>query len=109
MAELIGQELHDPRVRDVVISNVKMPDDLRSANIYIRLLPTGQNEFEKRKKEAITSLARLEGFFRHAIGERLNLRYTPTLRFFYDDSQEKQERIDELLHEIEVGRNNKPS
>jgi ribosome-binding factor A len=95
LAELIGHEARDPRLSGVVVSRVEMPDDLRSARVYVRLLEGGAN-----KKEALAGLARAAGMLRREVTGRLGLKFAPDLRFYYDEAQEKIARIEELLEEV---------
>jgi ribosome-binding factor A len=80
----------------VVVSRVEMPDDLRSARVYVRLLEPG----EARKKEALAGLARATGMLRREVTGRVGLKFAPDLRFYYDEAQEKVARIEELLEEV---------
>src|SRR5262245_44474388 len=96
LAELIAHEARDPRLSGVVVSRVEMPDDLRSARVYIRLLEGG----DARKKEALTGLGRASGMLRRELTARVGLKFAPDLRFYYDEAQEKLQRIEELLEEV---------
>lgn len=97
LASLIANTVKDPRARGVVVSRVEMPDDLRSARVYIRLLEGGD---EDERASAIVGLTRAAPLLRREITNAAGLRYAPELRFFYDDGYDKALRIDELLHEI---------
>ena len=97
LALLIANTVKDPRARGVVVSRVEMPDDLRSARIYIRLLEGGD---EEQQAAAVAGLTRAAPLLRREITAAARLRYAPELRFYYDEGYEKALRIEEILHEI---------
>ena len=92
----------DPGVRTVIISLVRLSDDLRHANVYVRLLENGDDPAERKK--ALTGLTRATGVLRREVTERAGLRFAPELKFFYDEGQDARTRIDELLAEVEKER-----
>ena len=98
LAILIVQEARDPRLAGVLVSRVEMPDDLRSARVYVRLLEGGDDP--ARRKEALTGLSRASGMLRREIGTLVGLRFAPELRFYYDAGQERVDRIEQLLEEV---------
>ena len=51
-----------------------------------------------------TALDRASPFLRRQVGARLRLRRVPELRFIYDDSIAGQDRIEQLLNEINAER-----
>lgn len=95
---LVTRDVRDPRLEGVIISRVEMPDDLRSARVYVRLLDA------TKKDEALHGLERAAGMLRSELVRRIKLRYAPTLRFYYDEGQEKATRIEELLAEVKAER-----
>ena len=97
LAWLVTREVRDPRLAGVIIVRVAMTDDLRTARVYVRLL---EMKDEAHTKEVITGLTRARSMLRRATAMRMGLRYAPELTFFYDEGQEKRDRVDELLHEI---------
>ena len=59
---------------------------------------------ERGKKNAINGLKKMEGYVRRNIGKRGSLRLTPDIRFVYDDSFERGQRVSSLLDELRVER-----
>ena len=45
-------------------------------------------------------LERATGFLRRELGQRLQIRYTPELKFLWDETTERAQRVEELLEEI---------
>ena len=100
LAFLLSREVKDPRIKDVLVSRVEMPDDLKMARVQVRLLHGGANEL--RRKEALAGLARAASMIRREVAKRMSLRFAPELRFYYDEGQDKVERIEQLLHEVKA-------
>jgi ribosome-binding factor A len=91
------RELRDPRLLGVLISRVELTDDLQSAKVYVRREQGGDQDAVK---AALRGLGAASGRLRRTAGQALGLRYTPDLRFFYDDSLDAVTRIEELLREV---------
>lgn len=100
VAWAIGREVRDPRVALVTVTRVEMPDDLRGARVYVRLLSGGDEE--AKRKEALVGLGKAAGILRKVVSTRLGLRMSPELTFFYDEGQDDRTRIEQLLEEVRV-------
>ena len=98
IAVLLAREIRDPRLQGVIVSRVEMPDDLKSARVYVRQLEGAVAD--ARKKEMLDGLARAANVIRREVGTRLSLRYAPELRFYFDEGEERRARIEELLFEV---------
>ena len=83
----------DPRVSETMltITHVDTTSDLRYARVYVSALNCPD---EKGLMKGLKSAA---GFLRHVLGTKIDLRYTPELQFFLDDSLEYISEIDKLL------------
>jgi ribosome-binding factor A len=92
---IIGNELEDPRLSMVEVTQVEVSRDLRSAKVFVhhRLEEVSRQEVIKRLQRAIP-------FLRGQIAERCGLRLVPELVFHYDDSPKTAARVDELLRQI---------
>ena len=72
MELLLRGSVRDPAARDVVVSDVRMTDDLSIARVYVRVL----EEIDKDRQDAVVdALGRASGFLRREIGPRLQLRH----------------------------------
>ncbi|MBF8223708.1 MULTISPECIES: 30S ribosome-binding factor RbfA [Halomonadaceae] len=96
LAVLIQREVKDPRLGMVTVSGVKVSRDLGYADVYITLL--GENDAET-IKENLVILRRAAGFLRGQIGRRIKLRHVPELRFHYDESVVRGQRLSSLIDE----------
>lgn len=89
--------VRDPAAKDVVVSAVRMPDDLSIARVYVRVL----EEIDSDRQEAVVdALRRANGFLRREIGQHLQLRHVPKLEFYWDEVVDSGLRIESILEEI---------
>ena len=88
------RELRDPRVAGVLVSRVEVTDDLQSAKAFVRV------EQGDGMKAALAGLEAAAGRLRREVARSLQLRYAPTLRFYYDEAPDAVSRIEELLREV---------
>ena len=94
----ILREVKDPRVSSMIsIVKVDVSGDLSYAKIYISAL-----EGEAVAKESVKGLKAASGFIRSRLGESLQLRKTPELRFVADNSIEKGFELFDKLKSIEA-------
>ena len=92
---IIHDELKDPRLGFVTITNVTVTPDLQHARIFFSVL--GQDQEYERTQQALDSAL---GFIRRLIGQRIELRFVPELSFHQDRTGEYSVRIEEILQEI---------
>jgi ribosome-binding factor A len=90
--------VRDPAAADCCVTSVKMSDDLKIAKVYVRLL-RGDVDAAMRAR-SIAGLKRAAPFIRRELSPRLELRYHPELRFYWDDEIDRATRIESLLSEI---------
>jgi ribosome-binding factor A len=102
-AMLVG-ELKDPRLEGmVVVSEVRVQQDMKHARVFISMQGT-----TKEQTDAIKALDHAAGYIRRELIERLQLRRVPELHFTLDISQEKVQRIEELLKEMKKDNSSSP-
>ncbi len=95
LRRLIGTMVHEA-VRDhalpsVSVSEVEVTKDFDVATVYVTaLLPESSTE-------AVHALNEMAGHFRHELAHQMRIRRVPELRFRYDDSVDRGERIEALL------------
>jgi ribosome-binding factor A len=91
LARLIQQEIKDPKVGFISLSDVEVTRDLSHAKVFITV-------FEPDKaKESLQALRHAATFLRRRLGQELRLRHVPELHFVHDDSVEKGSHIDDLI------------
>ena len=90
---LLKQETKDPRLKQVVITDVIVSLDLTSAKVFFSI-------DEDSNKIVASLLNKASGFFRLSLSKTLDLRHTPTLSFIYDSTPNTGARIDDLLSKL---------
>jgi len=90
--KILREEVQDPGLGFVTITQCEVSRDLQNAKIYYTIL--GDND-ARLKAEAAFERAR--PFLRSRIGEEIDLRSVPEVLFRYDRSTDNAMRIDEIL------------
>ena len=91
VAEIIAQELEDPRIGRVTVSGSSLSKDLSNATLFITMPADGDVQ------RALQGLNRASGFVRKRLGQRVRMRYVPRLRFAHDETLERATRVGELI------------
>jgi ribosome-binding factor A len=106
LGELIRKELsaifmrgglRDPRAEGVIVSAVRVTDDLGQARVYVRLLGEAN---EAQKTSLVDALSSAAGMLRRTLAPAIRTKSVPTLTFFWDDSIDRGLRMEALLREI---------
>lgn len=97
MELLLRGSVREPAAKDVVVSAVRVTDDLGIARVYVRVL---EEIDEARQTRVVEALERATGFLRRELGRRLQLRHVPSLEFYWDDVVDSALRIESILDEI---------
>jgi ribosome-binding factor A len=95
VSEILRTQVRDPRVADVTVTYVRVTSDLWLARIYVTV-PADSEE----KSEALAGLESAAPFVRRALGEILQIRRIPELRFLEDETLAHARRIEEILREV---------
>ena len=94
-SRIILQELWDPRLGFVTVTEAEVSADYEHAVIKVSVM--GSEEDRKRTLEGLESCA---PYVQAGVGKILKLRRSPRIRFELDLSVDKSFRIAELLREI---------
>jgi ribosome-binding factor A len=90
--ELLQEEVKDPRLRDVRVSEVDLSGDLGVARVFYSTLNPDADT-----APIDAALAKAGAFMRSRIGREIQLRRVPELRFAHDLSAQQGQRISELI------------
>ncbi|MFA5810775.1 MAG: 30S ribosome-binding factor RbfA [bacterium] len=93
VAESVVNDISDPRLLGVSVTRVHVTKDLRIARIYYHSIHSSAET----KERAAGGFKSAAGFLRRLIAQSLSLKFTPELEFFYDESIDISERVDELI------------
>ncbi len=108
LADIVRDEIKDPRLGFVSFTEVRMSRDLSHAVIYCSIFYVEQNssgrdsdqqDNSKQQNESIEILNRAVGFIRKEIAKRIRARIVPTLKFALDDSVIRGAVMDDLISE----------
>ncbi|MFC4820525.1 30S ribosome-binding factor RbfA [Dokdonella ginsengisoli] len=91
LAVLVHAAVREHALPSVSVSDVEVTKDLDVATVYVTAL------IGDRGTEATAALNELAKEFRRELSRSMKLRRVPELRFRYDDSVDKGERIESLL------------
>lgn len=92
LSALLVTHVHDPRLAGISITDVNVDRELAFANVFFSSL-----EGSERAKEILAGLQHAQGFLRSELARRIDLRVFPRLRFHYDPTYERAERIERLI------------
>lgn len=95
LTDILENHVNDPRVEGVYITDVEVDRELDYANIYVSSL-AGEGQSE----EILEGLENASGFIRYSLSQEIKLRVMPKLRFYWDETPERADRIEALLTEI---------
>ena len=90
---LVHAAVRDHGLPSVSVSDVEVTRDLDWATVWVTALQP------ERSVEAMKALKELAVEFRRSLSRSMRLRRVPELRFKYDDSVDKGERIESLLRQ----------
>lgn len=99
LTELLLNQVDDPRLIGVTITDVTVDRELAYADIYVSALEGAQRE-----KEILEGFEHAHGYLRSELARRIELRRFPKLRFHWDATFERAEKIDRLIAKIQSGK-----
>jgi len=88
-------KIEDPRLAGVNITDVRVDRELDFANVYVSA-PEGR----EREREVLQALNHARGFLKFELANEIDLRVMPRLRFFWDPTPERADRIDTILAQL---------
>jgi ribosome-binding factor A len=94
LSALIKRELRDPRVGMVTITAVDVSPDFSHAKVFYTALDAAHIA------EAQQGLTSAAGFLRSQLARRVKLYTMPELRFEYDQSVERGDRLSRLIDSV---------
>ncbi|MCR6545896.1 30S ribosome-binding factor RbfA [Dehalobacterium formicoaceticum] len=95
IADIIKNDVKDPRVGFVSVVFVEVSGDIRHAKVFVSVLGG-----EKAVQDSMAALKSASGFIRREISKRIQLRYTPEITFVYDDSIAHGVKISKILADV---------
>ncbi len=96
LAEVIRDDVDDPRVGSVTISEVQVSRDLAHATVYVTVLGAEAAEAQA----GVDVLNKAHGFLRSQVARRIRAKRTPSLRFLHDSAFDRGARLSALIDEV---------
>lgn len=97
--EVVGMsiltELQDPRIENVTVTRVEVASDLRTAKVHVSVMGD-----ESQQQLALHGLKNAAGFLQNKVGNRVDTRYTPKLRFVLDKGVKNSLEVTRILREV---------
>lgn len=95
LGQIIQQELGDPRVAFVTITEVNVSPDLHTAKVYFSVLGDAEQV-----QKAGQGLDAAKGMIRRLVAKKMPIKRVPEFAFHFDESIETSARINQTLREI---------
>lgn len=92
---LVLGDIQDPRIANANVTDVKVDKELSYADIYISSF-----EGAERSKEILQGFESARPYIRRVLADRVELRVFPRLRFHWDPTPEKADRIERIIYEL---------
>ena len=96
IGEAVRREFHVSEAGLITVNDVDVTGDLKSATVFISIL--GNPDQQKRGFQLLNEhRIRIQGF----VGRAVVLKYTPKLKFVFDDSIVRGNRVLQIMEELE--------
>jgi ribosome-binding factor A len=96
IGEAVRREFQVSEAGLITVNEVDVTGDLKSATVYISIL--GNADQQKRGFQLLNEhRVRIQGL----VGKAVVLKYTPTLKFVFDDSIVRGNRVLQIIEELE--------
>jgi ribosome-binding factor A len=92
LSEMLIQEISDPRLSGISVTDVTVDREVAYADIYVSAL-----EGIARSEDVLMGLEHAQGYLRRGLSQRIELRVFPRLRFHWDATFERAEKIERLI------------
>lgn len=91
ISEIIQYEVKNPRIGFCTVSEVEVSADFSYAKVYVSFLGA------KYPKQNLEELNKTKGYIRSSLAKKIDIRKTPEITFYLDETYEKTEHLDEIL------------
>ncbi len=94
LSSIMLLEAKDETLKHVTITDCEVTNDLSYANVYYTYM--GSEDL----KDVQKNLEVASPYLRTVLANRVDLRHTPELRFFYDESIEYGQNIERIINKL---------
>lgn len=99
LSRLFLQDVSDPNLQNLVVTEVDLSPDLRTAKVYYS---KGMMNQATPVKEFNKSIEKVSPFLKRKLGQNLVMRHVPELSFIEDHHTENVTRLMHVFHELET-------
>ena len=85
----------------VTITAAEISPDLKEGRVFLSVIGSAEQ-----KQRALDILERQHGHIQRELGRNVILKYTPKLKFYLDETEDRARHIEHLLDELEGGEPN---
>ena len=103
LGRMLQEELKDPRIGFVTITEVRPTPDLRHAKVFVSVYDDADARLA-----SIEALRSAAGFIKRELGRVLRTRFIPELDFVLDEGLDRAQRLDDVMSAINAGEQELP-
>ena len=92
---ILQYNLKDKRLGFITVLRADISRDLKSGRLFVSILGS-----DDQKRVTVEILNKSAGYIQKLLGSRIRLRYTPRLRFIYDDVVDHSIHVQQVLDRI---------
>ncbi len=96
LSEMLINDISDPRLSGIFVTDVKVDRELSFAEVYISAI-----EGILRWRDIKSGLEHAQGFIRRELANRIDLRIFPRLRFHWDQTPERAASMEKLFASLQ--------
>ena len=97
LATIMRNQVKDPRVSGLTITDVEVTKDLRQAKVFVTSTLSNEKDTEDSVNNVMEGLDRANGFLRRSLAAVIDMRHCPSLVFAYDNSISEGARMSALI------------
>jgi ribosome-binding factor A len=94
LAMILRNDVNDPRVSGLTITDVEVTKDLRQAKVFVSSMLNDDVDI----KETMAAVDKANGFLRRSLANVMEMRHIPNLLFSYDGSISEGARMSALIN-----------
>ncbi len=94
ISDILANEANDELLKTVTITGCSVTNDLSFCKVYF----TSFSNLEKKDLEK--ELNEAAPFIRGKVSERVDIRHTPEIKFYYDESIEYGKKIEDIIKSL---------
>ena len=88
-------DLRDPRIQDVTVTFVEVSPDMRNAKVHVSVMGD-----DKKQQLSLRGLESSAGFLQKKVGNRIETRYVPKIKFVLDQGVKNAIEVARILNDV---------